>query len=601
MASRAAPAGSAAATAPDPAHDVAQLPVANPGILIVGIMAASLLQVLDTTIANVAIPHMRTALGATTETITWVLTSYIIASAVALPITGWLADRVGGRRLFILSVAGFIMSSMLCGMAQNLEEMVLFRALQGVTGAFIAPLSQAFMLDTNKPSKHAQMMALWGMGIMIGPILGPVLGGWLTEQANWRWVFYVNLPVGILALALLITQLPHREGKRRKFDLFGFVMLAIALSSLQLLLDRGSQLDWFQSYEIWFYTFLMGSAAWIAIVHFTTAREPLFDKAIFADRNFVIALLFMVVIGMVLFANMALLPPMLQRLFGYGVIDTGMVLMPRGVGVMLSMQLSGVLIRRGLDARIVVATGFALGKALNKISVRAGVCDGFIGNRILATYRTAADHMVLDGASPFQIDKALVDFGFAMGPFAVGDLAGLDIGWATRKRKAATRHPAERVPTYPDKICEAGNFGQKTGKGYYIYEAGSRGGVPNPEVSELIAAERAERGITPRDFTDAEIVRRYMAAMVNEAAKVVGEGIAKRPLDVDMVLLFGYGFPRYWGGPMKWADLQGLPALLADIESYAKEDAWFWEPAPLLKQLVAEGRSFDDLNKQAAK
>ena len=203
-------------------------------------------------------------------------------------------------------------------------------------------------------------MALWGMGIMIGPILGPILGGWLTESANWRWVFYVNLPVGILALALLITQLPHREGKRRKFDLFGFVMLAIALSSLQLLLDRGSQLDWFQSYEIWFYTFLMGSAAWIAIVHFTTAREPLFDKAIFADRNFVIALLFMVVIGMVLFANMALLPPMLQRLFGYGVIDTGMVLMPRGVGVMLSMQLSGVLIRRGLDARIVVATGFAI-------------------------------------------------------------------------------------------------------------------------------------------------------------------------------------------------------------------------------------------------
>ena len=249
----------------------------------------------------------------------------------------------------------------------------------------------------------------------------------------------------------------------------------------------------------------------------------------------------------------------------------------------------------------VVATGFALGKALNKISVRAGVCDGFIGNRILATYRTAADHMVLDGASPYQIDKALVDFGFAMGPFAVADLAGLDIGWATRKRKAATRHAAERVPTYPDKICEAGNFGQKTGKGFYVYEAGTRGGVPNPEVPELIEAERAERGITPRDFTDAEIVRRYMAAMVNEAAKLLGEGIAKRPLDIDMVLLFGYGFPRYWGGPMKWADLQGLPALLADIERFATEDPWFWQPAPLLTQLVAEGRAFDDLNKDAAK
>ena len=360
MASRAAPAGSAAATAPDPAHDVAQLPVANPGILIVGIMAASLLQVLDTTIANVAIPHMRTALGATTETITWVLTSYIIASAVALPITGWLADRVGGRRLFILSVAGFIMSSMLCGMAQNLEEMVLFRALQGVTGAFIAPLSQAFMLDTNKPSKHAQMMALWGMGIMIGPILGPVLGGWLTEQANWRWVFYVNLPVGAVALAVLLLELPHREARARKFDLFGFLMLGIALASLQLLLDRGSQLDWFQSAEIWLYAILMGSAAWIAVIHFATGREPLFDTAIFADRNFVIALIFMLVIGVVMFANMALLPPMLQRLFGYGVIDTGIVLMPRGVGVMLSMQLSGLLMRRGFDSRIIVGTGFAI-------------------------------------------------------------------------------------------------------------------------------------------------------------------------------------------------------------------------------------------------
>ena len=335
MASAARPASPAAGAAAPPAADEPLLQVRNQPLLLVGIMAASLIQVLDTTIANVAIPHMQSALGANAESVTWVLTSYIIASAVAMPATGWLGDRVGARRLFIFSVAGFIIASMMCGMAQNLGEMVLFRAMQGVTGAFIPPLSQSFMLDSSRPSRHPQVMAIWGLGIMIGPILGPILGGWLTESANWRWVFYVNLPVGILALALLITQLPHREGKRRKFDLFGFVMLAIALSSLQLLLDRGSQLDWFQSYEIWFYTFLMGSAAWIAIVHFTTAREPLF-------------------------ANMALLPPMLQRLFGYGVIDTGMVLMPRGVGVMLSMQLSGVLIRRGLDARIVVATGFAI-------------------------------------------------------------------------------------------------------------------------------------------------------------------------------------------------------------------------------------------------
>ncbi|SFD55032.1 3-hydroxyacyl-CoA dehydrogenase [Sulfitobacter brevis] len=249
----------------------------------------------------------------------------------------------------------------------------------------------------------------------------------------------------------------------------------------------------------------------------------------------------------------------------------------------------------------VVATGFALGKALGKTSVRAGVCDGFIGNRILATYRTAADHMVLDGATPYQIDAALEKFGFAMGPFAVADLAGLDIGWMTRKRKAPTRHADERVPTYIDRLCEQGHFGQKTGQGYYIYEKGKRGGVPNPAITRLIEEEQTALGITPRAFTDAEIVRRYMSAMVNEAAKVVGEGIAKRPLDVDMTLVFGYGFPRYWGGPMKWADLQGLGAVLSDIETYAQEDAWFWQPAPLLTKLVAEGRTFDDLNKEAAK
>ncbi len=249
----------------------------------------------------------------------------------------------------------------------------------------------------------------------------------------------------------------------------------------------------------------------------------------------------------------------------------------------------------------VVATGFALGKKMGKISVRAGVCDGFIGNRILSTYRTVADHMILDGASPYQIDKALEAFGFAMGPFAVADLAGLDIGWAVRKRKRAEGlEPGARDSTYPDKLCEDGHFGQKTGKGYYDYAAGAKARVPNPDVMPLIEAERAEKGITPRDFSDEEIVRRYMAAMVNESAKVVGEGIARRPLDVDMTLLFGYGFPRYHGGPLKWADLQGLDGLLADIKKWAEEDPHFWQPAPLLEKLVAEGRSFDDLNKDAA-
>ena len=246
--------------------DVALLPVDNPYLLAVGVMLASLLQILDSTIANVAIPHMQATLGATPDEISWVLTSYIVAVAVAMPITGWLADRFGSRRLFILSVAGFVLSSMLCGMAQNITEMVIFRALQGATGAFISPLSQAAMIDTNKPSRQAQMMAVWGMGIMIGPIMGPILGGWLTENWNWRSVFYVNVPLGILSLLILTTQLPSRQILQRRFDLTGFALLAITLTSIQLLLDRGNHIDWFASLETWIYAFLGISGAWMTLI-----------------------------------------------------------------------------------------------------------------------------------------------------------------------------------------------------------------------------------------------------------------------------------------------------------------------------------------------
>ena len=344
-------------TQPD---DVATLPVANSLVVAIGVMLASLLQILDTTIANVAIPHMQSTLGATSDEISWVLTSYIVAMAVAMPITGWLADRIGSRRLFLISVTGFILSSMLCGMAQNVTEMVLFRALQGATGAFIAPLSQAAMIDTNKPSRQPQMMAVWGMGIMAGPILGPILGGYLTENWNWRAVFYVNVPLGIISLVILATTLPSRSLVRRKFDALGFALIALTLTSLQLLLDRGNHIDWFQSIEAWIYAVVLLSAAWIAAIHFTTAREPLFNRHLFANPNYVFALVFSLVMGVVMFATMALLPPMLQRLFGYGVIDTGETLMPRGVGTLLTMQLSGYILRKGFDPRILIATGFTI-------------------------------------------------------------------------------------------------------------------------------------------------------------------------------------------------------------------------------------------------
>ena len=247
----------------------------------------------------------------------------------------------------------------------------------------------------------------------------------------------------------------------------------------------------------------------------------------------------------------------------------------------------------------VVATAFELAKKLKKVPVRAGVCDGFIGNRILAVYKQAADYLMEDGASPYEIDAAMRDFGFAMGPFQVTDLAGGDIGWATRKRRAATRDPQARYVQVADRICERGWFGQKTGRGFYLYPQGSRVGQSDPEVLAIVDAERQRAGVTPRHFTADEIVRRYMAAMVNEGANVVHEGIALRPLDVDVTFISGYGFPRYRGGPMKWADSVGLDKILADIRSFAEEDALFWKPSPLLVELVQQGRNFDSLNHPA--
>jgi 3-hydroxyacyl-CoA dehydrogenase len=244
----------------------------------------------------------------------------------------------------------------------------------------------------------------------------------------------------------------------------------------------------------------------------------------------------------------------------------------------------------------VVATAFALAKLLRKTPVRAGVCDGFIGNRILAVYRTAADHMMEDGASPYQIDAAVRAFGYPMGPYQMSDLAGGDIGWAARKRRAPTRDPQARYVQIADRLCERGWFGQKTGRGYYLYADGARTGTPDPEVAAIIDAERARAGVTPRSFTDDEIMRRYMAAMINEGANVVHEGIALRPLDVDVTFVHGYGFPRYRGGPMQHADSVGLERVLADIHAFAEEDPVFWEASPLLVALVEKGANFASLN-----
>lgn len=332
----------------------------NRALVTVSVMLATIMQALDTTIANVALPHMQGSLSATQEQITWVLTSYIVAAAIMTPPTGFLAERFGRKRLFAWSIIGFTVASMLCGIAGSLTEMVIYRLLQGVFGAALVPLSQAVLLDTYPREKHGSAMALWGVGVMIGPILGPTLGGWLTEYYHWRWVFLINLPFGILALCGVLAALPKAErNPDRRFDAFGFIFLSLAIGALQMMLDRGETQDWFSSTEIVVEAALAGLGLYIFVVHMFTHRRPFLEPALFRDRNFVAGITLIFMVGVILFATMTLLPPFLQHLKGYPVIDTGFLLAPRGIGVMVSMALVGRVVGR-IDARVLIGAGLAL-------------------------------------------------------------------------------------------------------------------------------------------------------------------------------------------------------------------------------------------------
>ncbi len=329
-------------------------------LITVSVMLATIMQALDSTIANVALPHMQGSMGATQDQIGWVLTSYIVASAICMPLTGFIAARFGRKRLLIWSIVGFTVASMLCGAAQSLEQIVLFRLLQGVFGACVIPLSQAVLLDTHPAEQHGSAMAIWGVGVMVGPILGPSLGGWLTEYYDWRWVFYINLPFGLLAwfgLAAFLKETPIE--RERRFDLPGFALLALAIGAFQLMLDRGESQDWFHSREILVEAMLAGLALYLFIVHVLTHRQPFIEAAMFRDRNLSIGLLFIFMIGIMLYASMTLLPPFMQNLMGYPVLDVGNLLAPRGLGTMLGMMLVGRLITR-VDPRWMIGLGLLL-------------------------------------------------------------------------------------------------------------------------------------------------------------------------------------------------------------------------------------------------
>lgn len=324
------------------------------------VMLATIMQALDTTIANVALPHMQGSMGATQDQISWVLTSYIVAAAIFMPLTGFLTGRFGRKKVFIWSVIGFTIASMLCGAAQNISQIVIFRLLQGIFGASLVPLSQAVLLDSNPPEKHGSAMALWGVGVMVGPILGPSLGGWLTEYYNWRWVFYINIPFGVLALLGLysfVRETPTDKNKR--FDILGFALLSLAIGALQMLLDRGELLDWFTSREIMIETLISAMAFYLFITHMFTHDRPFIEPDLFRDRNFSVGLLLIFVVGIILLATMALLPPFMQNLMGYPVIDVGFVLAPRGIGTMVAMLTVGRLSGK-VDLRYMILLGLLL-------------------------------------------------------------------------------------------------------------------------------------------------------------------------------------------------------------------------------------------------
>ena len=397
--------------------------------VLIGSMAGVLMQALDTTIVNVALPYMMGELSASRDQITWVLTSYIIAAAIMTAPVGWMAARFGKKNLMITCVAGFTIASMLCGASQTLTQMVIFRLVQGMFGAALGPLSQAVMLDMYPPEKRGNVMAIWGMGVMLGPILGPTLGGYLTDAYNWRWIFYINVPIGLASCAALwIFFKATARDSSLKFDWFGFGALSVGLGALQLLLDRGSTKDWFSSGEIVIEAIVAGIGFYLFLVHMFTAKKPFIPREIFKDRNFVGGLVLMFSMGLVLLASSALLSPYLQNLAGRTVTQTGFLMVPRGLGVMAAMIFAGRLTMK-MDPRYLMTVGAAMliwsmwamtdwtpgvgVRAISVVTFVQGLGMGLVFVPMnLVAFATLAPHLRTDGAG---LTNLLRNIGSAVG------------------------------------------------------------------------------------------------------------------------------------------------------------------------------------------
>ena len=393
------------------------------------VMTGSFMSQLDVTIANVALPYMQGTTSASSEQITWVLTSYIVTAAIFTPLTGWLASRHGRKRVMIASIAGFTVASLLCGVAANLPQMIGFRILQGMMGSALLPISQAVLLDINPPNRHGQAMAIWGSGTVLGPIVGPLIGGWLTDNLTWRWVFFINVPVGIAAVTGLVLFMRHRvQDQPGRLDMLGFVLLGLTVGCFQLVLDRGQMLDWFSSSEIWIEAALGVTGLYLFVVHSLTARNPFVKLQLFADSNYVIGSVLALFVAVGIFSVLSLLPPLLNGLMGYSAQQVGLETFPRGIGAMIAMQLTAPLMTR-IDPRLIVLGGLAMSMAAvmmmagislqmdGRLFIMAGVMQGigsgamFVPLSTLA-FSTLPPHLRNEGAA---LSTLIRNMGASMG------------------------------------------------------------------------------------------------------------------------------------------------------------------------------------------
>ena len=355
----------------------------NPWIVAIAVMFGTFMEVLDTTVVNVSLPHIAATMSATIDEATWVLTSYLVANAIILPMTGWLAATFGRKRLLMMSVTGFTVSSFLCGIAPNLPSLIFFRILQGSTGGALQPLSQAVLLESFEPHERGKAMGFWGLGIVVAPIIGPVVGGWLTDSYSWRWVFYINLPVGVASIIMtkmFIFDPPYLRRDVEKIDYWGIGMLVVGIGALQYVLDRGQEVDWFANRSILILSVVSAVTLLVLIYHELTTAHPIIDLRVFKERSYATGVFLMTMLGFVLYGSLVLLPVMLQTLLGYPALQAGIAMAPRGMGSLVMMPVVGMLTSK-VDVRKLLALGFFVAGMtlvwLGSLNLNAGYWDIF--------------------------------------------------------------------------------------------------------------------------------------------------------------------------------------------------------------------------------